>query len=124
MSTYIKFNDNDTLYPAIIGGNMSDEDWDGRAIKYIHTKMSYNEAIALFYDEVKWSIVIDVEREIETINEETEEITKEILMEQEVYDNSEYCIRGDIIVHKDKTVTIKMGSRTADEILAIILGEA
>lgn len=124
MSTYIKFNDNDTLYPAVIGGKMSDKDWDGRASKYIHTEMSYDEAITLFTDEVEWSIVMDVEREIETINEETEEITKEIIMEQEVYDNSEYCILGDIVVHKDGTVTVKMGNPTADEILAIILGEA
>lgn len=124
MATYIKFNDNDTLYPAVIGGKMSDKDWDGRASKYIHTEMSYDEAIALFDDEVEWSIVMDIEREVETINEETGEVTRKIIMEQEVYDNSEYCILGDIIVHKDGTVTVKMGNPTADEILAILLGEA
>lgn len=124
MATYIKFNDNDTLYPAVIGGKMSDKDWDGRASKYIHTEMSYDEAIALFYDEVEWSIVMDIEREVETINEETGEVTRQIIMEQEVYNNSEYCILGDIIVHKDGTVTVKMGNPTADEILAILLGEA
>lgn len=120
MSTYIKFNDNDTLYPAVIGGKMSDKDWDGRASKYIHTEMSYDEAVTLFNDEVEWSIVIDVEREMETINDETGEIIREIIMEQEVYDNSEYCILGDIVVHKDGTVTVKMGNPTADEILAML----
>lgn len=124
MATYIKFNDNDTLYPAVIGGKMSDKDWDGRASKYIHTEMSYDEAIALFADEVEWSIVMDVEREVETMNEETGEVSRKIVIEQEVYDNSEYCILGDIIVHKDGTVTVKMGNPTADEILAILLGEA
>ena len=120
MSTYIKFNDNDTLYPAVIGGKMSDKDWDGRASKYIHTEISYDEAINLFTDEVKWSIVMDVEHEVENINEETGDIVKEIIMKQEVYDNSEYCILGDIIVHKDDTVTIKMGKPTAEEILAML----
>ena len=123
MATYIKFNDKEALYPAVIGGKMSDKDWDGRASKYIHTEMSYDEAIALFADEVEWSIVMDVEREVEAVNEETGEVTRQMVMEQEVYDNSEYCILGDIIVHKDGTVTVKMGNPTADEILAILLGE-
>lgn len=124
MATYIKFNGNDTLYPAVIGGKMSDKDWGGRASKSIHAEMSYDEAITLFADEVEWSIVMDVEHEIERINKETGEAVREIVKEQEIYDNSEYCILGDIIVHKDGTVTVKMGNPTADEILAILLGEA
>lgn len=120
MATYIKFNDNDTLYSAVIGGKISDKDWDGRSSKYIHTEMSYDEAIALFADEVKWSIVMDVECEIERTNEETGEIISEIVMKQEIYDNSEYCILGDIIIHKDGNVTVTMGKPTAEEILAML----
>ena len=41
------------------------------------------------------------------------------IIEQEVYDNSEYSILGDITVHKDGTVTVKMGKPTAEEILAM-----
>jgi hypothetical protein len=130
MATYIKFNNNDTLYPAVIGGKMSDKDWNGRASKFIHTAMTYEEAISMFSDDVEWSIVQDIERHIETVkevtNEETQEVTEEIVMktvtEQEVYDNSEYCILGDIVIHNDGTVTVKMGKPTAEEILAMLEG--
>lgn len=138
MATYIKFNNNEALYPAIIGGRMSDKDWDGRASKFIHAEMTYDEAISMFVDEVEWSIVMDVERQMEvvtekvyehideetgeTVEEVVEEIAHKTVIEQEVYDNSDYSILGDITVHKDGTVTVKMGKPTAEEILNIILG--
>lgn len=33
------------------------------------------------------------------------------------WDNSEYCILGDIIIHRDNTITIKMGKPSPDELL-------
>lgn len=138
MATYIKFNNSETLYPAIIGGRMSDKDWDGRASKFIHVEMSLEDAMSMFADEVEWSIVMDVERQKdiiteklkEVLNEETGEINEEVIeetitktvVEKETYDNSDYSILGDITVHKDGTVTVKMGKPTAEEILNIILG--
>jgi hypothetical protein len=135
MATYIKFNDNDTLYPAVIGGKLNDADWDGRASKFIHVEMTYDEAISMFSDGVKWSIVQDVERQVETIRETTQEVideeTQEVVekiveefvietvVEQDVYNNDDYSILGDITVHKDGTVTVKMGKPTAEEILAM-----
>ena len=85
--------------------------------------MKYNDAISMFVDEVKWSIVQDVEHMVEVVNEETNEPMFKTVVEQDVYDNSEYSILGDIVVHKDETVTVKMGKPTAEEILAILLGE-
>lgn len=123
MATYIKFNNSDVLYPASITGRLNDSDWDNRASKAIHVEMKYNDAISMFVDEVKWSIVQDVEHVVEIVDEETNEVTFKTVVEQDVYDNSEYSILGDIVVHKDETVTVKMGKPTAEEILAILLGE-
>ena len=119
MATYIKVGNDENLYPAVIGGKMSDKEWDGRPSKYIHAEMAYNEAVSKFYDEVAWSIVQDVEREVEYIDEETGESVMKTIIEQDIYDNSEYSILGDITVHKDGTVTVKMGKPTAEEILAM-----
>ena len=124
MATYIKFNNSDVLYPASITGRLNDSDWDNRASKAIHVEMKYNDAISMFVDEVKWSIVQDVEHMVEIVNEETNETMFKTVVEQDIYDNSEYSILGDIVVHKDETVTVKMGKPTAEEILAILLGEA
>lgn len=112
MMTYIEINE--TRYPASIGGKMSDRDWDGRASKTITLDLSYNDAVSIFTENVKWYIV----QEHEVQNEEGETI-----LETEKYDNSEYNIPGDIVDHRNGTVSVKMGKPTAEEILAIILGE-
>lgn len=119
MATYIKFNNSDTLYPAVIGGKMSDKDWDGRASKFIHVEMSYEEVVPMFINDVAWSIVQDVEHQEEIIDEETQEVIVQTVIEKEAYDNSDYSVLGDITVHSDGTVTVKMGRPTADEILAM-----
>ena len=120
MATYVKINNNDKLYPATIGGRMKDDEWDNRESKFIHVEMTYEEAVSLFTDNTEWSIVQDVEhqREVvkEVVNQETGEVTQEIVfenvMEQDTYDNSDFSILGDITVHKDGTVSIKMGKLT------------
>lgn len=124
MATYIKFNNSDVLYPASITGRLNDSDWDNRASKAINVEMPYDEAISMFVDEVEWSIVQDIENMVDVFDEETQRTISKYVIEQEVYDNSEYSILGDITVHKDGTVTVKMGKPTAEEILAILLGEA
>lgn len=118
MAIYI--NINNTLYPATIGGKMRDDEWDNRESKFIHTEMTYEEAVSVFSNNVQWSIVQDVERQKEKIveeqNEETGEVTEKVVIEnvieQEEYDNSDFCILGDIVVHNDGTITIKMGKLT------------
>lgn len=107
MAIYIKIND--TLYPAAISGKFSDPAWNNRSSKTIRLAMTPASAAALFVDDLEWSIV----EEIEIENEPT--VTNE-------YDNSEYCIAGDITDHRDGTVSVKMGKITADELLEIISG--
>ena len=55
MTIYVKVQD--TKYPASITGRIHDSDWDNRSSKAIKIKMAYDEAKALFIDDVNWSIV-------------------------------------------------------------------
>lgn len=126
MATYIKIQN--IQYPASITGRLHDGDWDDRASKAIRLEMSYADALALFVDDVQWSILQDMEtfedREEEMFNEETGEtevITTTVPVTiLEEYDNSEYSIAGDIIDHRDGTVTVKMGKLTAEELFAMV----
>lgn len=127
--TYIKINE--TMYPATVNGKMSDTAWDNRASKAITLEMTYEQASALFVDGIAWSIVqqtevptyekdenghvvLDVDGDPKQIGTETQET---------VFDNSDYCLAGDIIDHRDGTVTVKMGKLTdLEEAYEIMLG--
>ena len=121
VKTFIKIND--TLYPATIGGRMSDKDWDNRASKFIHLQdISYETVKQLFVEDVEWYIVQETQEEVEIINEETQEVTTQLITSTETFDNSDYSVLGDITVHKDNTITVNMGQPTAEELLEVILG--
>lgn len=100
--TYIKIND--TRYPAAFRGYERDKDWNNRESKAITLEMSYADAMALFVDDLDWTIVYE---EGETT---------------EVYDNSEYSVAGAVTDNRNGTVTVKMGKPTSDELLAILMG--
>ena len=109
--TYIKINE--TLYPATISGRVQDKDWDNRESKAITLEMDYPTAAALFVDGVAWSIVQREEVETEKGKETVET----------VFDNSAYNLAGDITVHRDGTITAKMGKLTdLEEAYEIMLG--
>lgn len=110
--TSIKINSQ--TYPAEIHGTMRDMNWNNRESKSIKLEMSYNDAISLFVDNIQWSIVYQAPSYIDP---ETEE---EITSEPEEYDNSEYCLVGDIIDHRNGYVTVKMGKLTSDDMLKIL----
>lgn len=107
--TYVKVDN--TLYPAAISGKLTDHEWNGRSSKTIRLTMSAADAMELFVDDVAWSIV-------EIDNVEGEEPV------QEEYDNSEYCVAGDVTDHRDGTVSVKMGKITDGELIAIMTGGA
>lgn len=117
MATYVEINGNQ--YPAVITGRLNDKDWDGRESKAIKVEMAYAEALNLFVNDVDWNIVQDVEVMHEVEGKDGAMIM-EPAIEQEVYDNSDYSIAGDIIDHRDGHVTVKMGKPTAEEMLAEI----
>lgn len=116
MATYVEINGNQ--YPAIITGRLSDKDWDNRETKTIKLEMEYSEALALFVDDASWNIVQDIELTREMEDNEGN-VTTETVVEQELYDNSEYCMAGSITDHRDGTVSVKMGKPTAAELLAM-----
>lgn len=91
-----------TLYPAQILGRMKDSTWDDRESKSITVSMDYGTAKELFVDNIVWSILDDDNTE---------------------YDNSDFCLAGDITDHRDGTITVKMGKKTQVELLQEQLNE-
>lgn len=122
MSTCIKINNGDILYPAVITGRMADKEWDNRETKAITLEMDYATANKLFIDSVIWSIVMEHPVEIKEIDDEGNTTTKTII-ETEEFDNSEYSLAGDITDHRDGTLTVKMGKLTdLEQAYEIMLG--
>ena len=115
--TYIKINSK--LYPATVNGKMLDREWDDRESKAITTEMDYATANALFVDGVEWSIVEQIE--VVVYAESGEQTGTE--MQETEWDNSEFCLAGDLTDHRDGTVTAKMGKLTElEEAYEILLG--
>lgn len=116
--TYIKINGN--LYLATINGKMSDTAWDNRASKAITLDMDYATASTLFVDGLTWSIVQQEEVPVYKLDENGgymydengEFIQIDTEMKETEFDNSEYNLAGDIIDHRDGTITVKMGALT------------
>ncbi len=121
---YIKIND--TLYPASIGGKMADKDWGGRESKAITMEATFNTVDALFPDGAAWSIINKetvpvIDGQGEPVLDENGEQAYET--KQTEYDNSEFCLRGDLTVHVDGTCTVKMGKLTELEAANAALDE-
>lgn len=91
---------NNTEYVALIGGSLSDTLWDERASKtiYFPSGMSYATVAALFVDDAEWSIIFIPDNDLTA--------------EPEEYDNSDYCVAGDITDHRDGSISVKMGKET------------
>lgn len=122
MTTYIKINGEDILYPAVITGRMADKEWDNRETKAITLEMDYATANKLFIDGVSWFIVIENPIEVKNIDDEGN-TTTETVVETEELDNSEYNLAGDITDHRDGTITVKMGKLTdLEQAYEIMLG--
>lgn len=117
---YVKINGIE--YPATINGKVQDSTWGGRASKSITLEMDYADAINLFVNNAPWYIV---DRQlVPIVNEETGEPTDEVEVRVTEWDNSDYCIAGDIIDHRDGTITAKMGKLTdLEEAYSLMFGE-
>lgn len=118
--TYVKINGK--LYPAEINGRKSDTAWDNRDSKAITLDMDYATAAATFVNGVRWSIVQETPIQVQN-EDENGIVTVETTMEVEEFDNSDYCLAGDITDHRDGRVTAKMGKLTdLEEAYEIMLG--
>ena len=95
-------------YPAEVVSRANDKGWGGRNTKSITLGMSSAEAAALWVDGVSWSII-------------QENTTYDNFGDAEVtrweIDCSEYNLAGDIIDHRDGTVTVIMGMMTELEMV-------
>lgn len=105
---------NGTSYAANIQGTKRDGTWGNRESKSITLPMDYATAAATFVDDVPWSILYQPPEYFDPETQET--VTPPV----EEYDNSDYCILGDITVHRDGTVTVKMGKPTGEELYNIL----
>lgn len=105
---------NNTEHDATIQGIARDINWNNRESKSITLIMDYATAVATFADDVPWSILYQPS---DYYDPETQQI---VTPPVEEYDNSDYCILGDITVHRDGTVTVKMGKPTGEELYNIL----
>lgn len=101
-------------FEAIVSGVANDALWGGRESKSITLTMDYETAAATFADDVPWSILYQPS---DYYDPETQQM---VTPPVEEYDNSDYCILGDITVHRDGTVTVKMGKPTGEELYNIL----
>lgn len=105
---------NGNSYDAEIHGTTRDSAWGNRESKSIRLSMDYATAAATFADDVPWSILYQPS---DYYDPETRQM---VTPPVEEYDNSDYCILGDITVHRDGTVTVKMGKPTGEELYNIL----
>lgn len=114
---YVKINN--TLYPATVNGRVTDSNWDNRESKSIKLEMDCETASKTFVNGLKWSIV---QREEIPILDENGVQTGTETKETE-FDNSDYCLAGDLTDHRDGTITAKMGKLTdLEEAYEIMFG--
>lgn len=109
--TYLRIND--ILYPALIFGKEVDRDWDNRPSKAITLEMSYKDAKKLFVDGLVWSQIYQADP-YEDENGDT------VTPDPVETNQSSFEVIGDITVHQNGTVTVKMGKATANELLAVL----
>jgi hypothetical protein len=110
---YVKINN--SIYPGAINGKINDRDWDNRESKEITLDVDFATMNTLFSDGAAWGIVS--EEPVQVFDEQGAPVLDEngdptYEFKQTEFDNSEYSIRGDLIVHVDGTCTVKMGKPT------------
>lgn len=110
--TQVKINGQ--TYDATISGTSRDMAWGGRASKSINLAMEYATAMETFADDVPWSILYQGPDYYDPETKQT--VTPPV----EEYDNSDYCMAGDVTDHRDGTITVKMGKPTAEELYNIL----
>lgn len=109
---YVKINGSE--YHAEIVGRIRDNNWDFRASKEITLSMDHTTAASTFVDDIPWSTIYqgpdyyDPEKQAVVTPEPVET------------DCSDYCILGDITIHRNGTVTVKMGKPTFEELYTIL----
>lgn len=84
----------------------NDTQWGGRESRAVTLPATYAEALALFADDVPWSVIFEDVDETEAANE---------------HDMSVFALAGPITDNRDGTVTVKMGKYLPDELMETTL---
>lgn len=104
MAEFIKVNGQE--YPATLIYNYKDLNWDMRETQTVHLTMPYAQAAALLPDNTPWSNVFrETKDKLDNDGNPTGQ-TEEVVTEE---DMSAYSLAGEIVDHRDGTVSIKMG---------------
>lgn len=113
MAEFIKVNGQE--YPATLIYNYKDLNWDMRETQTVHLTMPYAQAAALLPDNTPWSNVFrETKDKLDNDGNPTGQ-TEEVVTEE---DMSAYSLAGEIVDHRDGTVSIKMGKPTESELSA------
>lgn len=99
-------------YPATLIYNYKDRNWDMRESVAVHLTMPYAQVAALLTSGVKWSNVFREQKDVLDENGMLAGRTEEVVTEE---DMSAYSLAGEIVDHRDGTVSIKMGKPTETE---------
>lgn len=109
---------------AEISGRKIDRDWDGRESKSILLPADAAAAAALFGDEIAWEIIHITEAGNVLLDADGNPVIGEdgeaVIQTEQVetrYDNSAFCILGDVVQHRDGSITVHMGKPTTEELL-------
>lgn len=110
MAEFIKVNGQE--YPATLIYNYKDRNWDMRETQTVHLTMPYAQAAALLPSGTPWSIVQrETQDKLDNDGNPTGQ-TEEVVTEE---DMSAYSLAGEIVDHRDGTVSVKMGKPTETE---------
>jgi hypothetical protein len=116
MAEFIKVNGQE--YPATLIYNYKDLNWDMRETQTVHLTMPYAQAAALLPDNTPWSNVFrETKDKLDNDGNPTGQ-TEEVVTEE---DMSAYSLAGEIVDHRDGTVSIKMGRPTESELSTAIV---
>lgn len=110
MAEFIKVNGQE--YPAKFISKYQDLNWDKRETQTIYLTMSHDAVAALLPSGTPWSIVQrETQDKLDNDGNPTGQ-TEEVVTEE---DMSAYSLAGEIVDHRNGTVSIKMGKPTEAE---------
>lgn len=110
MAEFIKVGGQE--YPATLIYNYKDRNWDMRETQTVQLTMPYAQAASLLTTGTPWfNVFRETVDKLDNDGNPTGQ-TEEVVTEE---DMSEYSLAGEIVDHRDGTVSIKMGKPTEAE---------
>lgn len=123
--TKIRINGAD--YAASTGQILNDRLWNNRGVTLLRMALSMDQMQQLFPagGRISWATVEQITEYVARRDEDGNTVTDEEgqpimdpVTHERVTDKSEYCLCGPITDNRDRTYTVKMGKRLADEVQA------